>query len=433
MRSEGRRLPAIAAVALTTMMGVHALRGFLAMIVWNIGVDRPALVLGGIALAVYAAGLAGWIAAPRLDTPRATNRLAVVFAVVYALSHYVRHPLLTPTLALAAATFWLWLFPALIGRLSRGHRIDALAPGILAGFGAQVALQTALHGLDLAMLRGILPGLGATVLAALLLIAWRSLDGVRGEEGIAGRQVPGWGMIAFGPYLILQLTLLASIGRAQMLTGAALPVASLPILLGLAAGAAVIIAPASSWLRAAAAAASVILVLPAGLSRQGTVFLFCAQIVGDVRRGGGGPARGLCLDVPLLLALRMAGVVAPARCARGDPCPAAPGARPIDGLDGRGCRGDRRRYPWRCRRQHPLTGSRAAGGSTRRAARVAIPAEVLKFVPEAAKGRALATVFAGKVMSPATATTARPTRMRRSSQFTPPPPPQRARPAPCTA
>jgi len=302
MQGYRHHLPGIAGVALATMMGVHALRSFLAMIVWNIGVERPALVLGGIALVVYAAGLAGWIAAPRFDTSRAANRLAVVFAAVYALSHYVRHPLLTPALALATATIWLWFLPALIGQLSRRDLMETLVPGFLAGFAAQVALQTALHGLDLAMLRGTAPGLGATLLAATLLLTWRSIDTVRGREGEPRRYLPGWGLVAFGPYLLLQLALLANVGRAQMLTGAPEPIASLPILLGLAVGAAVIAAPASPLLRVAAAAVSVIVLQPLWLGRYGTVLLFLAQIALSITLAGAlRPAEALLSGAPDLL------------------------------------------------------------------------------------------------------------------------------------
>jgi len=283
MQPARRHLIAIAAVALTTMMGVHALRGFLAMIVWNVAAERSATVLGGIAFAVYAAGLAGWIIAPRLDGPRAGTRRAIAFVAVFALSHYARHPLVTPALALIAATAWLWFFPALIGRLSRLALPEALAPGILTGFAAQVSLQTALHGVDLAMLRGILPGVGATGLAATLLLTWWSLAGSwrEREEGSA-RPSPGWGLVAFGPYLMLQLALLGNVGRAQMLTGTALPVASLPALLGLAGGAVVLAVSSSPLLRVAAAVAFVLIVQPLWLGREGMLVLFLAHLAASI-------------------------------------------------------------------------------------------------------------------------------------------------------
>jgi endonuclease/exonuclease/phosphatase family metal-dependent hydrolase len=273
-----RQFAAIGAVALATLMGIHALRGFLAMIAWNIGVERPALVLGGIAFAVYAAGLAGWIAAPRFDGPRSGFKRVVAFAVFYALSHYVRFPLLTPGSALIAAVSWLWFLPALIGRLSRAGLTGTLAPGCLLGFAAQIAMQTAVHGLDLAMLRGMLPGLGATGLAAALLGTWRPLTADRRPGEASGPRLPGWGLIAFGPYLALQLLLLTNVGRAEMFTGTRLPLASLPALLGLAAGAA-LAGTAAPVLRPAAAVAGVVLLLrPAWLDRLGIALLLIAQI-----------------------------------------------------------------------------------------------------------------------------------------------------------
>src|SRR3970282_550013 len=100
-------------------------------------------------------------------------------------------------------------------------------------------------------------------------MSWRSLSVGHAQEGDPVRHLSGWGMVAFGPYLMLQLTLLANLGRAQMLTGAARPQASLPPLLGLAAGAAVIALVASPVLRVVAAAVSVLDVLPGWLGREG--------------------------------------------------------------------------------------------------------------------------------------------------------------------
>src|SRR5512134_3750334 len=115
MRLDGSRLAGLAAVALATLMGVHALRGSLAMIVWNIGTDRPAPVLGGIALAVYAVGLAGWVFRGARGAHAGVSR-ALVFAAAYTLSPLIRHTLLTPAFALTSLVGWLWTFPALIAR-----------------------------------------------------------------------------------------------------------------------------------------------------------------------------------------------------------------------------------------------------------------------------------------------------------------------------
>lgn len=286
MEQPRRQLVAVAAVALTTLMGVHVLRGFLAMIVWNIAVERPAFVLGGIALLVYAVGLAGWLRVTRVEEAGAGSRRAVAFALLYAASHYARFPILTPALALATVVGWLWFFPALISRLSRLNLIDTLGPGVLLGFAAQIALQTALHGLDLAMLRGILPGVGASVLAAAVLMWWRRLDADRGAQRASGPRLPGWGLIVFGPYLTLQLLLLANMGRAEMLTGIRLPLASLPALLGLAAGAAAA-GFASPLLRRISAIAGVLILLqPAWLDRQGVALLLIGQIALSITLAG---------------------------------------------------------------------------------------------------------------------------------------------------
>ena len=274
-------------VALTTLMGVHVLRAYLAMIVWNIAVERPAFVLGGVAFAVYAAGLAGWFLMPRVESAGMGNGRAAAFALLYAASHYVRYPILTPALALATAVAWLWLFPALIARLARAGHIGTLASGLSVGIAAQLALQTALHGLDLPMLRGFLPGLGATVPAAALLVCWRGLDMGSRSRPASEPRLPGWGLIAFGPYLTLQLVLLANVGRAEMLTGLRLPLASLPALLGLAGGAAAVTSFASPLSARIAAAAGVLLLLqPAWLDRYGIGLLLIAQIASSLALAG---------------------------------------------------------------------------------------------------------------------------------------------------
>lgn len=273
----------MAVVALATLMGVHAFRGFVAMVVWNVGADRSAPVLGGIAFAVFAVGLAGWAAAARWGARQAGIRRAAIFAIVYALSHVVRHPALTPVLALAAAVAWLWVLPALVGRLARSGTSDVLAAGFLTGFAWTVALQTALHGLDLAVLRGLLPGAGASALAVILVAAWHRMPSPAAGPGGAGNAqeasgLPGWGLIAFGPYLMLQLTLLANLGRVQVLTDAVLPGASVVILAGLTAGALIAALPLSGAVRTIAAVLSVAAVVPDWVSRQGIVLLPVAQI-----------------------------------------------------------------------------------------------------------------------------------------------------------
>lgn len=247
--------PGLAAAALTTWMGVHALRTFLAMVVWNLGEDMPANVLGLIALGIWAIGFLAWPAARVLGGARPEMRLGALFAIAYVVNQWVSHPVLTPALGLATVVLWLWLLPAMTVALGRRGASGALAPGIMLGLAAQVTLQNVLAGLDMPMLRGAGPGLVALVLGAMLWYSLRAAAppeagehgshsdqaGGRGAQAVAGAW-PGTGLAALGPFLAVQMVLLANPGRVQMLTGLGLTGASGLILLGLAAGTA-----AMSW------------------------------------------------------------------------------------------------------------------------------------------------------------------------------------------
>ncbi|HSW42479.1 MAG TPA: endonuclease/exonuclease/phosphatase family protein, partial [Patescibacteria group bacterium] len=146
--------------------------------------------------------------------------------------------------------------------------------GVHLGLAALVALQTALHGMDLSMLRGPGPGLGAIVLAGALI--WLLRSGSAGQSSLArgsGDRLPGWGLAALGPFLVLQLTLLVNVGRVQVQAGWELPAASLVILLGLAAAVAV---QGWSWpypVRLAAAGLAVALLAQPDLIRGAGVLL----------------------------------------------------------------------------------------------------------------------------------------------------------------
>lgn len=237
--------PGLAVAALTTWIGVHALRTFLAMVVWNIGEDMPANTLGLIALGIWAIGFLAWPAARVLGGARPEMRLGTLFAIAYVVNQWVSHPVLTPVLGPATVVLWLWVLPAMVVAVGRRGASGALAPGIMMGLAAQVALQNVLAGLDMPMLRGAGPGLVALVLGAML---WYSLRAVASPEAsehdarAGGGAWPGAGLAALGPFLVIQMVLLANPGRVQMLTGLGLTGSSAVILLGLAAGAA-----AMSW------------------------------------------------------------------------------------------------------------------------------------------------------------------------------------------
>ncbi len=264
----------IAAVALTVWLGVHSLRSFAATVSWSLGKDRPLDETGLIGLGILALGFLAWPVLRRWGGPRPALRVGAVFAAVYALNHFVAHPALSALLGPASAVLWLWLLPALVTALGRGGAGPAVGVGLFLGLAAQVALQTALHGMDLSMLRGLWPGLGAVVLAGALV--WSLRSGSAGQASlarVAGDGLPGWGLAALGPFLVLQLTLLVNVGRVQVQAGWELPAASLVILLGLAAAVAV---QGWSWpypVRLAAAGLAVALLAQPDLLKDAGVLL----------------------------------------------------------------------------------------------------------------------------------------------------------------
>jgi len=272
------RTIALATVALIIAMGVHVLRGGLAMVVWNIAVEQPAAVLALIALAIWIAGLAGWLLEPREDPVRWMQRMATIFALAYAISHLIADRTITPVLAVLSLITWFWLVPAIMDALARYGMLDVLAPGILLGFALQIALQTAFHGLDLSMLRGILPGIGAVVLGGVLIVTTYAIKpGLPDKDG-STVLYPGWGMLALGPFLALQFTLLANLGRAQLLSGWGIAFAAIPIMLGLASGAAVLPLVRSRIVQITAAIAPIVLLQPALLQMGGLWLVSATQL-----------------------------------------------------------------------------------------------------------------------------------------------------------
>lgn len=273
----------LAAPALTTLVGVHALRAFFSMVVWNIGQDRSATELGLIALAFWAIGLLAWPAARFLGGGRPEVPFSFLFGVVYVLDRFVSHPVLTPTLGVASAVLWLWLFPAVIVALGGRDAGTALLPGVLLGLAGQVALQAAQHGLDLPVLHGVIPGLQALALAFVLYqttLRLRPLPSVLASY-------PDWGLAVLGPYLALQLTLLANLGRVQFLAGWDLFPAAVFVLVGL-----VVAAAAGTWhvseaTRIIAAAVAVgLLIDPALLTGTGIWLIMGIQLGLAVAIGG---------------------------------------------------------------------------------------------------------------------------------------------------
>lgn len=236
------------AVGLVVLTGIHALRTFFAMVVWNIGEDRSPNELGLIAFGFWAIGLVGGYAT-RWMGPRREIRLGLLFAILYATGRFTTLPVLVAALGIAAAISWLWLFPVLLSRLAARATLTALMPGLAIGLAAQTGLQVALHGLDLPVLHGPVAGIGATILAGALLVVLNRLPPSDARPGTSA----GWGVAALGPLLVLELTLLTNPGRIQVLSGADLVTSAAIIMLGLATTCALFALPVprSVWLPAA--------------------------------------------------------------------------------------------------------------------------------------------------------------------------------------
>lgn len=216
-------LPALVVTgAVGFWLGLHGLRSFLSMVVWNVGEDMAASQMGLIAAGLYAIGLIGWLPTRILGGRRPAWRFGLWLALATLLRQAFSGEMLTPAFSFATGILWLWWLPAFLQELVRRGALGAAVPAMVLGLLAQVVGQSALHGLDVPQLQGTGAMLWAALQVGLFLAAlWltgkepalppAAADG--GESGAA------WGAITLGPYLFLQMTLLANLGRVQMLSG----------------------------------------------------------------------------------------------------------------------------------------------------------------------------------------------------------------------
>lgn len=214
------------AAALGTWLGIQALRMALAMIIWNVAEDNTGYA-GQVAAVLWIAGIGGSFLVRFVPLRRPALWLGTLFGILVVLRQAFPGENSSPAFAFAAWVVWLWWLPAFIRRAAAAGRLQDLTPGVVLGVALQVAGQIALHGLDLHLIDG-----PASVIAAVLLVAVlvRGLNSARGGGvparggGVPARDggVPargGWGAFAVGPYLFVQLTLLANLGRLELLTG----------------------------------------------------------------------------------------------------------------------------------------------------------------------------------------------------------------------
>lgn len=224
MQSNGRSssLTLWIAGALGIWLGILALRAYVAMVVWNAAEDAPALTMGLIALSVFVAGLLAWLPARFLGGSRPAWRFGLLLAVLTVARQALPGELLSPALSFATVIAWIWWLPAFLQEAARRGLSRAVAPAVLLGLMAQVAGQTALHGIEITLLTGVWSVLGALLLSGGFVFALHQSMGAtstanslaQGEERGVAR-----GALLLGPYLFLQMTYLTQLGRAEMLTG----------------------------------------------------------------------------------------------------------------------------------------------------------------------------------------------------------------------
>lgn len=225
------------ATALAVWLGIHTLRTYLAMAGWVLGMGLNRTQLGFLLLGIWAVGLLAGPVARLLGGRRPPLRLGLIFALFYLLYHLLPGQVLSPLLGSVAMVAWLWLWAALLRSLALARALGVLLPGILLGLAGQVSLQASLHGLDLPQLIGLGGGLGSIALAGALLLTLSASDAalpLPTQPPTSG--LPGWGLLAWGPFLALQLSLAANLGRVQTLSGWGLSAAAALVLGGLAAG-----------------------------------------------------------------------------------------------------------------------------------------------------------------------------------------------------
>jgi len=239
MTHRWRRGADLAAVALLVWLGIHAIRIYLAMVGWVLGGPLSTVALGTLLLGLWTGGQFGWPVANRLGGERPTLRLGLLFGATYTLYHALPGPTTGPVFGCVIILAWLWLFPTALRAIALGGSSEVFLPGVVLGLAGQVSLQTLLHGMDMVQLLGLWPTVASVVLVGALLLALR-----QGSPGATPPNptalataepppLPGWGLIALGPYLALQMTLAANLGWVQHFTGLELAGAALVILAGL--------------------------------------------------------------------------------------------------------------------------------------------------------------------------------------------------------
>jgi len=226
------QIPLVLSGAIGFWLGIQTLRLFFAMVVWNVAEDQLPTIVGLVALAVWSVGLLGWIVARIAGGTRPVYRWAALLGILVVVRQVISDEAVTAALAFASAIVWLWWLPAYVAEAARQGATRQVAIAAVLGTSAQVAGQLAQHGLDVPYLVGPEGWFAATALAAAFVVFTKA--STRSAGPTTGTS---WGAVAIGPFLFLQLTLLANIGFIETLGGWDLATAGLVIATSLVAAA----------------------------------------------------------------------------------------------------------------------------------------------------------------------------------------------------
>ena len=216
-------------------LGVHALRSFLAMSVWNLADELPLDLKAVPPAAIQVLGLLAWPAMRAVGKKRALHWFGFAFGAAYVLRALLGDVDRAASLfSFAAWITWLWWLPALLDGAARAGQKRVIAPAAVYGISLQLAGQTLLHGLDAPLLRGA----GGIVLPFVLGAAfvWSNFQLKIPDEESSAESFGRGAAALLGPWLFLELTLFANVGRIGVLSGADLIASATIAQLGLALG-----------------------------------------------------------------------------------------------------------------------------------------------------------------------------------------------------
>ncbi len=228
-------------VSLTVVFGLQMMRLLLPLFQQYLrdSVGIGSLTLAPIALGLFALGFlaplvrwsigarrAMWVTVAGLATARVIEQISTSSAIDFAA-------------AAVGVVLFLWFVPlAWAAARARGPEpLLRFGTGFLLGMAFDTALFAALGTLDLSWRAGVYPLMLVVFLAAVLMVLLQDFDAPDEGDAAWKEALP---LLAFGPWLLLQMLIVQNMARTAALTGWSLPVAAGWTVAGNAAGLALI-------------------------------------------------------------------------------------------------------------------------------------------------------------------------------------------------